>query len=142
MKLGFSTLGCPQWDLDQIIDSARANGYDGARAMAFARSAGSPLLAALGRLERTSHVPSIAVDPARAVATCLKPADGDPAGGFVLRVWEVAGRPGPLPVGVSGYRTASEVDLLERLGRPLSIHDGRVSVELRPRGLAAVRLAP
>ena len=35
MKLGFSTLGCPQWDLDQIIDSARANGYDGVEFRAY-----------------------------------------------------------------------------------------------------------
>src|SRR5690349_330928 len=29
MKLAFSTLGCPQWDLDQIITAAREWGYDG-----------------------------------------------------------------------------------------------------------------
>jgi sugar phosphate isomerase/epimerase len=29
MQLAFSTLGCPQWDLDQIIAAARAGGYDG-----------------------------------------------------------------------------------------------------------------
>jgi sugar phosphate isomerase/epimerase len=29
MKLGFSTLGCPNWGVDQIIEAARANGYDG-----------------------------------------------------------------------------------------------------------------
>ncbi len=29
MKLGFSTLGCADWELDQIIEAARANGYDG-----------------------------------------------------------------------------------------------------------------
>ncbi|MFB3881331.1 MAG: sugar phosphate isomerase/epimerase family protein [Armatimonadota bacterium] len=29
MKLAFSTLGCPQWSLDQIIEAARACGYEG-----------------------------------------------------------------------------------------------------------------
>jgi sugar phosphate isomerase/epimerase len=29
MKLAFSTLGCPNWPLDQIIASARSLGYDG-----------------------------------------------------------------------------------------------------------------
>ncbi|HUU54810.1 MAG TPA: sugar phosphate isomerase/epimerase family protein [Armatimonadota bacterium] len=29
MKLAFSTLGCPEWEIDQIIDAARASGYDG-----------------------------------------------------------------------------------------------------------------
>jgi len=29
MKIAFSTLGCPQWSLEQIIETARANGYDG-----------------------------------------------------------------------------------------------------------------
>ena len=29
MKLAFSTLGCPNWGIDEIIDSARTNGYDG-----------------------------------------------------------------------------------------------------------------
>jgi sugar phosphate isomerase/epimerase len=29
MKLSFSTLGCPDWSADQIIDAARTNGYDG-----------------------------------------------------------------------------------------------------------------
>ena len=29
MKLAFSTLGCPNWDLNQIADAARRFGYDG-----------------------------------------------------------------------------------------------------------------
>jgi len=29
MKLGFSTLGCPEWGIEEIIDAARSNGYDG-----------------------------------------------------------------------------------------------------------------
>ncbi len=29
MKLAFSTLGCPEWDINQILDSARKHGYEG-----------------------------------------------------------------------------------------------------------------
>src|ERR1051325_11925443 len=29
MKLAFSTLGCPDWDVDQIVEAARRLGYDG-----------------------------------------------------------------------------------------------------------------
>jgi len=29
MKLAFSTLGCPNWGIDEILDAARTNGYDG-----------------------------------------------------------------------------------------------------------------
>jgi sugar phosphate isomerase/epimerase len=29
MKLAFSTLGCPDWGIDEILDAARTNGYDG-----------------------------------------------------------------------------------------------------------------
>ena len=29
MKLAFSTLGCPSWGIDEILDAARVNGYDG-----------------------------------------------------------------------------------------------------------------
>ena len=29
MKLGFSTLGCPGWGIEEMLGAARANGYDG-----------------------------------------------------------------------------------------------------------------
>jgi sugar phosphate isomerase/epimerase len=29
MKLAFSTLGCPEWNLDQIVAAAQASGYEG-----------------------------------------------------------------------------------------------------------------
>jgi len=29
MKLAFSTLGCPNWEVEQILDTARSEGYDG-----------------------------------------------------------------------------------------------------------------
>ena len=38
MKLAFSTLGCPEWDLDTIIRAAREFGYDGIELRALAGS--------------------------------------------------------------------------------------------------------
>ena len=38
MKLAFSTLGCPEWDLDTIIRAARKYGYDGIELRALAGS--------------------------------------------------------------------------------------------------------
>jgi sugar phosphate isomerase/epimerase len=29
MKLAFSTLGCPEWEIDQMVETARSDGYDG-----------------------------------------------------------------------------------------------------------------
>src|SRR5262249_57835298 len=29
MKLAFSTLGCPEWNLDQLVAAARESGYEG-----------------------------------------------------------------------------------------------------------------
>jgi sugar phosphate isomerase/epimerase len=42
MKLGFSTLGCPQWEVDQIVERARANGYDGVELRAYKGSLDLP----------------------------------------------------------------------------------------------------
>src|ERR1041385_1425503 len=38
MKLAFSTLGCPDWDLDTIIGAARKFGYEGIELRAIAGS--------------------------------------------------------------------------------------------------------
>jgi hypothetical protein len=122
---------------------ASEGGYRGAEAVAFARSAATPLTSKLGRLAAPgAAAPRIEIDASRAVATCLKPADDPQAGGLVLRVWETAGRDGPLRIGVSGLGKAVATDLLERDRAPLAIRDGAVEVELRPYGYASVRLAP
>jgi len=121
---------------------ARIGGYDGAEAVAFSRHAAMPLLAARGRVDRPGDLPAVRVDPRRAVATCLKPADGRPAGGVILRLWETAGRTGPIDVGVRGFRKAVRTDLLERDTKQLAVADGRVAVDLPPHGFAAVRLLP
>ncbi len=119
---------------------ARKGGYSGASAMAFARAATSPLLSFRGRLPEGVVLPAVFVDPQRAVATCLKPADYPAAGGVILRLWETAGRSGPIEVNVAGFGKAVQTDLLERDLQPLPVENGRVRLELKPHGFAAVRL--
>jgi len=122
---------------------ARAKGYDGAAAMAFGRSAATPLLAVLGRTARAERpLPAVTVDPSRAVATCFKPADDAAAGGFILRLAEAAGQSGPITIAVSGYKRAVQTDLLERDVKELNIVDGKVTIDLKPHGLGALRLLP
>ena len=38
MKLAFSTLGCPEWDLETVIGAARKFGYEGIELRALAGS--------------------------------------------------------------------------------------------------------
>jgi hypothetical protein len=88
------------------------------------------------------------VDPSRAIATCLKPADGDSAGGFILRLWETAGRPDPIRIGLTGYSRAVQTDLLERdVGAnndspQLPIADGHIEAKVNPNGFSSIRLLP
>ena len=83
----------------------------------------------------------IGVDPTRAIATCLKPADMAEDGGVILRLHETAGRAGPVDVRVRGLAKATRSDLLERDLADLPVADGAVRVDLPAHGLAAVRLA-
>jgi hypothetical protein len=84
----------------------------------------------------------VAIDPQRAIATCLKPADDLAAGGMNLRLWEVGSGSGPLRLEVNGCRRALQADLLERDRKELPVKQGHVDVELRAHGLASVRLMP
>jgi hypothetical protein len=122
---------------------AHAGGYKGAEAFAWSRSVATPLLVAGGRVPSARggrHL--IEVDPTRAIATCLKPADGGASGGVILRLWETAGRSGPVAIGVQGYGRAFRTDLLERNLEPLKISDGTLTLPIRAKGFAAVRLLP
>lgn len=84
----------------------------------------------------------IVIDPDRAVATCLKPAESGEPGSCLLRLWEVEGKAGPLKIQVHGFSRAFQTDLLERDLHPLTVANGELTLELRALGLAAVRLLP
>ena len=121
---------------------ARAGGYNAADAFAFSRSAASPLLAAWGAIPENALKAVIELDPARAIATSLKPADEESAGGSILRLWEVAGRSEPLSVGLKGYRKAVLTDLLERDISDLKMVGDRVTIDLNAQGFSCLRLLP
>jgi hypothetical protein len=116
---------------------AYANDYDQARAVAWSRAAASPLLVLPGALGLDA--PPVTVDPARGIATCLKPAE-EGAGEVMLRLWETAGRSGPLAIGVNGFTRAVRTDLLERELEPLVIESGALQLNLSAFGLTGLRL--
>jgi hypothetical protein len=119
---------------------AHAGAYQGADAYASSSALG-PLAQRAGRLDRTARTfPRIEIDPKRAIATCLKPADGPEPNGVILRLQETAGKNGPLAITVEGYSKAVQTDLLERDLKPLAITGAKVTLDLRPNGFAAVRL--
>ncbi len=122
---------------------AHAGGYDGAEAFAWSRSVASPLLGIAGRLrQRRTRMAGIRVDPARAIVTCLKPADSDASGGIMLRLWEVAGQSGPVSIGLNAYGSAIQTDLLERDREKLEIVRDETTMNLPAHGFSALRLVP
>jgi hypothetical protein len=118
---------------------AHTGDYDGAAAFAWSRSVLNPLVAVRGQVRETQM--GVSVDPARAVATCLKPADDPEAGGVILRLRETSGASGPLTVMVGAAAKVSRTDLLERDQQALPIRDGAVEPGLHGHGFAALRLA-
>ena len=120
---------------------AVAGPYDNAEVIAFSRGAATPLEAVAGRVRAGGNeMPEIAVDPARAVATCFKPADD--AQGCILRLWETQGQSGPIRVALRGWNKAVRTDLLERDEKELEVAEGAVSIELAGHGYASLRLLP
>jgi hypothetical protein len=115
---------------------AHAGAYENAGAVAWSRAVAAPLAAAIGSLARRAP-PPVAVDPGRAVALAFKPAEER---GYILRIQETAGRSGTLGIRAPGYREAALTDLLERDLKPLAIHGGSVTVDLKANGFAAIRL--
>jgi len=122
---------------------AHDGGYSRAEAFAWSRRVAYPLLATHG------HVPpqiiagqTLALDPKRAIATCLKPADGNAKDGSILRLWETGGQSGPIRIGVQGYKRAVRTDLLERDLAELKITEGKVALDLHAYGFAALRVLP
>ena len=129
---------------------AHSGGYNGAEAFAWSRSVATPIQVFRGRTPEGvgGRIHRCDVDPARAIVTCLKPADDPAAGGVILRLWETAGRSGPITIGVEGFDAAWRTDLLERDVEDLKVGDGtltrggKLTIDLRAHGFATVRLLP
>jgi len=122
---------------------AHTGGYENSRSLVWSRDAMTPLMSIPGVIpdERTTH-PAIGLDPSRAIATCLKPADGDSEKGFILRLWEISGRPDAVRIGLKGYGRAVRTDLLERDQEELSITEGHIDAKVNPHGFCSLRLLP
>jgi alpha-mannosidase len=118
-------------------------GYNNSEAIAWSRSAATPLVSIMGAIpdERTTR-PAIQLDPSRAVATCLKPADGDGSGGLILRFWETAGQAEPVRINLKEHGRAIRTDLLERDQDELKITDGHIEAKVNPHGFYSIRLLP
>jgi alpha-mannosidase len=122
---------------------ARQGVFDESAAAVFGRSALAPLLVTYGALSaKGTPLPRLAVDPARAVATCLKPADDPCAGGVILRLHELSGAAGPVEIQLQGYREAVAVDLLETDQREVRLQNGKVHLDMRGHGFSSLRLLP
>ncbi len=122
---------------------AHAGPYNQAEAVAFSRDVTMPLIAIPGAAPaQVLGASPVEVDPSRAIATAFKPADDLREGGSILRLWETAGKDGPLAIRIPGYGRAILTDLVERDIKELPIADGVVAVPIRPHGFAAVRLIP
>jgi hypothetical protein len=120
---------------------AHARGFDRSKTLTWSHSVASPFVPVLGSLpNEVFRGRTITIDPRRAIATCLKPADDRAAGGIVVRLWEVMGESGPLSVGVKGYSRAFRTDLLERDLQELPVVKETVTLELRAHGFGSVRL--
>jgi alpha-mannosidase len=122
---------------------AHAGGYGNSQALAWSRDVMTPLVSVTGTIpdERMTR-PGIRLDPSRATATCLKPADGDSSRGFILRLWETAGKPGTVRIDLNGYSRAVQTDLLERDQEELAISEGHLDAQVNPYGFCSVRLLP
>jgi len=152
--LAFEALGNDQNWKEVIQDQAGAKhfrfryslrahppGYDNAAALAWSRSVSAPPTIASGRLPgKRLNQPNLAVDPARALVTCWKPADDGAPGQAIVRLWETCGQTGPLTLELARGRGAWETDLLERERGALPFTRGKAVVQVRGHGFAAVRV--
>jgi hypothetical protein len=122
----------------RYVVSSHTGGYEGARAFSWSRDVATPLMVKSGFMAYgVLPESSVEVDPSRAIATAFKLAD---AQGDLLRIWETAGRTGPLTIKVPGYQKVIRTDLIERDLNPLQIDRGEVTIQLTGNGFAALRL--
>lgn len=123
--LGFSTLGCPSYDVDQVIALARANGFEGVEIRHLSGTADLPSLPELGpaRIGETrrrfedagidvfgidTSVRMNSLDPAvRAQQLDAAKANLDIATGLGARYFRVFG--GPIPPGQDRERTLDAI---------------------------------
>ena len=120
---------------------AHSGGYRNAEIVAWSKNAASPLLGTPGSIPTEKQTGAqIEVDPSRAVAICLKPADGDATGGCIIRLWETAGLNAPLTIRLKGYKKVILTDLLERDQKQLQVVNDRVAVKPNPSGFCSFRL--
>jgi len=122
---------------------AHSDRYKDSDAYVFSRSVASPLITVFGLLPDTvAGLPTLRLDPRRAIATCFKPAEGDISRGSILRIREISGNSNPVTIGLKGYRKAILTDLLERDKQELNIIDGQIEVNIKPNGFTGLRLLP
>ncbi|MFA5264263.1 MAG: hypothetical protein WC378_10585 [Opitutaceae bacterium] len=114
---------------------------DNAAAVAWSRGVATPLFAVAGTID-TNLRHSIAMDSRRAIPICLKPADDPEELGLIVRFWEIGEKSADLQIAVEGFQRAVRTDLLERDMNALPITDGKVSLPIRARGFAGLRLVP
>lgn len=71
--------------------------------------------------------------------TCLKPVDEPQQAGLLVRLWETAGRSGPVRLVLPQARRAVPTDLLERPQGVSQQVNGGIDLTPRPYGFMAVR---
>ena len=118
---------------------AHAKDYDNAETLAWSRRVATPFMVARGAIKEMADKRSIVIEPGRAVATCLKPADDD---GHIVRLWETGGQSGSISISTTGYARAFRTDLLERNIEELPMVNGRLKFDLNSYGFAGLRLLP
>ncbi len=141
MKLAFSTLGCPQWEIDQLIDAARASGYDGIELRAYKGSL--DLVKVLGDLPGGPAEFRRRLSRAGISVCCLDTSvqltDPDPStteGERMIDLAMVLGAPylrvfgGDVPAGESSESaSARAAEKLTHLGRKAAQRDKRILLE-------------
>jgi hypothetical protein len=122
---------------------AHEGGYELAKAVAFSRSVLQPPLVLPGRIDPTKlRLPKIAIDPAQAVATCLKPADDPAEQGLIMRLQDTGGQNQLVRIGTEGFQQCKQTDLLERDLSEYEIREGMVQLPMKANGYSSIRLIP
>ncbi|MGQ9683878.1 MAG: glycoside hydrolase family 38 C-terminal domain-containing protein [Anaerolineae bacterium] len=120
-------------------------GFDPVAAVRFGWEDNNELLATVLAAEQDGDLPAAhsfcRVDAPNAVLFTLKVAEEEDEG-LIARLWECAGQGGSVPLvcGIEGLSSACATDGLERDREALPVQDDRVTVPLRARGIATVRL--